>query len=176
MPVIMKECPELAICIDNGIGWGREDAVEFVVRDNVKTRQYNSWTEESLALAEKADAEVWTFNYGPYRLSFGFSQLRMNSYGSHQWADLWDSYNFQWQYSRLSEKGVVSSLQIERMHEGIVDYFAGMYLKKLIAEQDACGNKALADYGRQVIKEVTADLPVLHDPTVKLALAVNDAC
>ena len=141
MPVIMKECPELAAVIDNGIGWGNKNAIEFAVRDQVKHRQYNSWSEESLAIAQKDDAEVWTFNYGPFRLAFGLAQLRMNSHGHHQWADLWDSYNFQWQFSRLSDKGVVTSLQIERMYEGIVDYASGVYLMQLIAKQEKLEQK-----------------------------------
>ena len=81
MPVIMKECPALAAVVDNGIGYGRKHATEYGARDRVKHRQYNSWTEEALATAAKDGAEVWSFNYMPSRLAFGFLQQRLNSKG-----------------------------------------------------------------------------------------------
>ncbi len=163
MPVIMQVCPELGAAVDNGIGYGRKQATEYGARDKVRHRQYNSWTEEALAEAAKDGAEVWTFNYDSSRLSFGFTQQRLNSRGNHQWADLWDAFNFQWQFTRLSGKGVVSSLAVEKIHEGCVDYAACEYLKQLIDEQEKSGNARLAEFGKQVLKDVSADLPVQGD-------------
>ncbi len=162
MPVIMKTAPEYAVVIDNGIGWGRTTCTEYAARDHVKFRQYNSWTEEALAQAKKEDATVMTFNYDTSRLSNGFTQVRIGSRGHHQWADLWDAANYQWQFSHLSEKGVVTSLGMERMHEGVVDYAACAYLEKLAAEQAAKGNVKLADEARKVLSEVSMDLSVNH--------------
>ncbi|NMA42159.1 MAG: hypothetical protein GX946_02115 [Oligosphaeraceae bacterium] len=162
MPVIMKEFAEYAAVIDNGIGWGRKTATEYAARDQVRHRQYNSWTEEALANAEAENAEVWTFNYATSRLANGFLQSRMNSKGHHQWADLWDASNFQWQFTRLSPKGVVTSLNAEWMHEGCVDYAACEYLKTLIAECEAAGNTTLAAEGKAVLAEIFRDLSVNH--------------
>lgn len=175
MPVILKEAPEHAVVVDNGIGWGRTTATEYAARDHVKYRQYNSWTDESLALAAKDQAEVWSYNYNATRLSFGFTQIRLNSKGHHQWADLWDASNYQWQYSRLSDKGVVTSLEMERIHEGCVDYAACEYLKSLIAEQAKSGNTELAEYGRKVLAEVSGDLPVVHTSAQNYSFLLSDA-
>lgn len=174
MPVLMKVCPERAAVVDNGIGYGRKNAIDYGARDRVHHRQYNSWDEAGLAAAGKDGAEVWSFNYGPSRLVQGFLQQRLNSKGHHQWADMWDSYNFQWHYTKLTDQGVVSSLEVERMHEGCIDYAACEYLKKLIAEQEKSGNRELADFGRQVLKDVAADLPVLGDTARNYASLLSD--
>ncbi len=163
MPVLMKVCPERAAVVDNGIGYGRKDAIDYGARDRAPLRQYNSWTDEGLADAHKNGAEVLAFNYALSRLSFGFQMQRLGAKGNHQWADMWDSYNFQWQYTKLSEKGVVSSLDVEKGHEGCIDFAACEYLSELIAAQEKSGNTELAEFGRQVLKDVSADLPVLGD-------------
>ena len=58
---------------------------------------------------------------------------------------------------------MVSSLPMEQVHEGCVDYAACEYLKQLIAEQEKSGNRKLAEFGRQVLKNVSANLPIQHD-------------
>lgn len=161
MPVIMKECPELSFFVDNTLGYD-STLPDFGARDHVKHRQYNSWTEEALQKAEKDKAEIWSYNYGPTRLAFGFLQQRLRSKGHHQWADQWISPKMQWQFLRLSDKGVVSSLEVEQIHEGIVDYAACEHLKRLIMEQEKSGNVSLAEFGRKVLKDVSADLPIVN--------------
>ncbi|MBO7741440.1 MAG: hypothetical protein J6S21_02700, partial [Victivallales bacterium] len=163
MPVIMKVAPELGAVVDNGMGWGRKTCTEYADRDNVKHRQYNSWTDESLAEAKRDGAEVFTFNYSVARINSGFTQIRMNSLGHHQWADLWDASNYQWQMNRLSTAGVVTCLASERMHEGIVDYSACRLLQDLVAKCRAKGLNELAEMGEKTLKDVTADLSVNHN-------------
>ena len=162
MPVIQREAPERAIVLDNGIGWGRKNATEYAVRDHAPYRCYNSWTEESLETALRDHAEISTFNYGNTRLANGFTQFRLHSTGHLQWADLWDSYNYQWQYTRLTEAGVMSSLEVENRHEGVVDYAATCYLETLIAQAEKSGRLQLAADGRKVLNDLISDLEITH--------------
>ena len=172
MPVIMKDFSEYAAVIDNGIGWGRSTATEYAARDHVHHRMYNSWTEEALANAEAEDAEIWTFNYATTRLANGFLQSRMNSHGHHQWADLWDASNYQWQYSRLSPQGEVTSLNVEWMHEGMVDYAACELLKSLVARCEADGRPDLAAHGKEILAQVFAGLSVTHSTAQNYGMMV----
>lgn len=174
MPVLMKVCPERAVVVDNEIGYGRSQEVDRGARDKVPYRQYNSWTEAALENAGKDQAQILLFNYNPSRLSFGFLPQSMNAVGCHQWADLWDSWNFQWQYTRLSEDGVVSSLEVERIHEGCVDYAACEFLKKLIQRKEQAGETELAEKGKQVLKKVTTDLPCQGDAARNLSAILKD--
>ncbi len=173
MPVILRECPELAAFVDNTIGYDKT-LPDFGARDKIRHRQYNSWTEEALENAVKDGAEVWSYNYDPSRLAYGFLQQRLGSKGNHQWADLWDAFNFQWQFTRLSDKGVVSSLEVEKIHEGCIDYAACEYLKQLIDEQEKSGNAKLVEFGRQVLKDVSADLPVVGDTARNYGYLLTD--
>lgn len=175
MPVIMKTAPEHAVVIDNGIGWGRTTCTEYAERDHVKWRQYNSWTEEALERARQENAVVMTFNYATSRLSNGFTQFKIGSLGHHQWADLWDADNFQWQFSRLSEQGVVTSLGMEQMHEGCVDYAACAYLRQLIAEQTAKGNLEAAAEAQEVLDSVVSGLSVNHQTAQNYGMVFTNA-
>lgn len=173
MPLLMRVAPERAIVVDNEIGYGRAGEVDRGAKDHVRYRQYNSWTREALKDAEKDHAEILLFNYNPARLSFGFLPQSMNARGNHQWADLWDAWNFQWQYTRLSEDGVISSLEIEQIHEGCVDYAACEYLRALIRQQEKSGNHSLAEKGRAVLRKVTEDLPCSGSSARNLAGLLN---
>ncbi len=175
MPVIMATAPEKAVVIDNGIGWGRTNCTEYGRRDNVCLRQYNSWTDEALERAKADGADVMTFNYAALRLSNGFTQVRCNSLGHHQWADLWDASNYQWQFSRLSEAGVVTSLAMEFSHEGAVDYAACAYLKRLAAERAAQGDTKADDEAAAVLRDVSADLSVNHTTAQNYAALFTNA-
>ena len=173
MPVLMKVCPERAVVVDNEIGYGRNGEIDRGARDKVPYRQYNSWTEAALENAEKDQAQILLFNYNPSRLSFGFLPQSMNASGCHQWADLWDSWNFQWQYTRLSEDGVVSSLEVERIHEGCVDYAACEFLKELIQRKEQAGETELAEKGKKVLEKVTAGLPCQGDTARNLSAILS---
>ncbi len=175
MPVIMGVCPEKALVIDNGIGWGRTTATEYALRDGVRHRQYNSWTDESLALAARDGAEVYSFNYSGTRFTNGFVQIRLGSLGHHQWADLWDADNYQWQYSRLSEAGVVTSLTMEKMHEGGVDYAACLYLKQLAEEAAVKGDAKSAAMAAAALRDVSGDLSVNHTTAQNESFLFSDA-
>ncbi len=175
MPVIMATARDYAVVIDNGIGWGRTNCTEYGRRDNVPLRQYNSWTDEALDRAEADGAKVMTFNYAPTRLGYGFTQVRCRSLGHHQWADMWDASNYQWQFSRLSEQGVVTSLDMEKSHEGCVDYAACAYLRRLADERAAQGDQALADYAEQILRDVSADLSVNHTTAQNYAYLFSNA-
>ena len=160
-PILMKVCPEKAALVDNGIGYGRKNAIDYGKRDKIPFRQYNSWEEEALVDAHENGAEVSSMNYGFNRLTYGFIQQRIGGTGHCQWADLWDSYNFQWHYLKLTPSGVVSCLEMERAHEGCIDAAACAYLRTLIERAKAKGVDAEAiESAEEALKLVSSDLPV----------------
>ena len=113
---------EHALCLDNPSIY---PVCDYGHRDNYLYRQYNSWGETTLANAQLAGAEVWTYNYSYQRPSFGLLLAKLNSRGHHQWAE-WKT-----RYITLpTECGVISSLQAEKLHEGITDYRYLMLLKQ----------------------------------------------
>lgn len=117
-PVLKKISPEKIIVVDNDIGYGRKNAIDRGARDNIKYRQYNSWEEDSLKKAESDGAEIWGYNYGFSRATYGFLQQRLGSTGYHQWADQWINYV----YSIITHNGVISSIELEQSRDGRFDY------------------------------------------------------
>ena len=118
---------DLALILDNSVGAGKVNAVDRGHRDGYRFRQYNSWTDEAIAQAEKDGAEVWSYNYSYKRPSFGLLLHRLNSRGHLQWADTWGK---NYTISIPADNGVVSSLKYEMAHEGIADYRWLLALKK----------------------------------------------
>ena len=179
--------------IDNDIGYGRKNAVDRGARDKFKVRQYNSWTANALKAAQKDKAEIWTYNYGGYnRGNFGFLQQRLNSKANHQWADMWQGRkgSGNWIFCLLTDKGVVSSLQYERVHEGINDFAYCSLLKQKIAKLQST-NPEKAQNAQRTLDSIVEELPLngpafrnwmkyVSDDTLdlkrwQLALAVNSA-
>jgi hypothetical protein len=110
---------ERALLLDNSICEGKADALDRGARDGYRFRQYNSWTDAALEQARKDGAEVWTYNYSCLRPSFGLLLHRLNSRGHHQWADQWAE---RWTIAVPTDRGVISSLKYEVVHEGTIDY------------------------------------------------------
>lgn len=158
LPVLKELCADKTAVIDNDIGYNRKPETDRGHRDMVNHRQYNSWTEQAFADAQKDGAEVWTFNYGTHRMSFGFLQVKMGSKGRHQWADLWSGNpdESSYSYSILSDNGVITTRVMEQFHEGRLDWAACKLLAELADKLGGDDAKA----ARKVLTAVTADLPI----------------
>ena len=139
---------EHEIIIDNDIGQGRKNAIDRGERDHFKRRQYNSWTEAGLAAAKRDGAEVWSYNYGWKRNAFGLLQLRLDSHGHHQWADQW-TLGGKWYVTLLTDDGIVSSLKMERAHEGVNDYRTAQWLRAVNPNQ-----------AKKLIPQLVSDIPI----------------
>ena len=151
---------DLALILDNSVGAGKVNAVDRGHRDGYRFRQYNSWTDEAIAQAEKDGAEVWSYNYSYKRPSFGLLLHRLNSRGHLQWADTWGK---NYTISIPADNGVVSSLKYEMAHEGINDYRWLLALKK--------NNDALR---RNMVKEIPVDNAGANAYASNLSLSRND--
>lgn len=151
---------DLSMILDNSVGAGKVNAVDRGHRDGYRFRQYNSWTDEAIAQAEKDGAEVWSYNYSYKRPSFGLLLHRLNSRCHHQWADTWGK---AYTISIPADNGVVSSLKYEMAHEGITDYRWLMALKKK--------NDALR---RDMVKEIPVDNAGANAYAANLPVSRND--
>lgn len=167
--VLLKEAPEYAAILDNSVyhaflkGLKVEDC-DFGARDKVPLRQYNTWPKKALENAQEDNAAIWSYNYDAKRLSFGFAQQRLKSAGHHQWADQWGpiSPHEGWIFNRISSQGIVTSLEMEMIHEGCVDYAACEYLKTLISRLRKNGKDSLADRLQKNLQSAFMDLPTMR--------------
>jgi hypothetical protein len=153
---------ENEIVIDNDIGQGRKNAVDRGERDKFIRRQYNSWTEEGLAAAKRDGAEVWSYNYGWNRCAFGLLQLRLDSRGHHQWADQW-MLGGEWYVTMLQDDGVVSSVKMERAHEGVNDYRTAQWLRRVNPAEAA-----------RLIPQLVAGMPIKRNEFYHYITASQD--
>ena len=163
--LIGKISPDPLMVVDNDIGYGRQDAIDRGKLYGIKHRQYASWTPEAVNDAAKDQAEVWTYNHGPFRASFGLFQMRINSHGHHQWADQWHglpgkaSYaGTNYAYSFITPDGkIISSAEYERIQEGRTDLGFCQKLQELIASQP---DRPASRQAAAVLQSVYSDIPV----------------
>jgi hypothetical protein len=161
MPVLKKVAPEKMIMLDNSVGFGRKDEVDCGHRDQFPVRQYNSWTKKAIADAKRDGAEVRSYNYDMYRAAWGFEQQRLNSNGHHAWADQWGQWQAVWTYSKIDEKGhVTSSVQYERIREGRFDYLYCNTLKYYVDCLKQAGKGETGDILWRDFLSIIADMPV----------------
>ncbi len=147
--------------IDNDIGYNRSDAVDRGNTDNFPVIQYNSWEDKALDTAHKNHREVWAYNYGFHRGSFGFLLTRLGATGNHQWAEMWITNDkYYWQTLAFLQDGVCSGMNYEWMHEGISDYRYVQLLRAKIDQLRRAGKKKEAERLEAVIREVSADIPI----------------
>ena len=152
-----KIAPELLIAVDNSIGFGRKNAVDNGERLKFPVRQYNSWTEEGIADAKRAGAEVRSYNYDHFRSSLGFEQQRLETTGHHGWADHW---GIKWVYSRVSSDGkITSSVQYERLREGRYDYLYCNVLEYYVEQLKKTDKKQSQQMWNR-FEDMIADMPV----------------
>lgn len=107
------------ILLDNPTAAQIDQGIDFGHSMRYKRRQYNTWTDKGLAQTAAVGDEVWSYNFGFRRPSYGILLHRLNSQGHHQWADVWGK---PWTSTVARPDGVVSSIRIESCHEGMVDY------------------------------------------------------
>ncbi|MHB9071504.1 MAG: hypothetical protein ACYC54_14195 [Sedimentisphaerales bacterium] len=164
-PVLCAIDPNIALIIDNGIGypgapWTEIDRGD---RDNLKFREYNSWTDEALAAARADNAEVRGYNLGFTRSAVGQYGQRINSTGYHQWADQWRGESApDWMYARITASGIVGSIQMDRIREGIDDRAYYYTLEQLITQLDAAGQTQEAANARSTLESVVSGVPLRH--------------
>lgn len=147
--------------IDNDIGYNRSDAVDRGNTDNFPVIQYNSWEDKALDTAHKNHREVWAYNYGFHRGSFGFLLARLGATGNHQWAEMWitDTKHY-WQTLAFLQDGVCSGMNYEWMQEGISDYRYLQLLREKIARLRHAGKDSEAQKLEKIIRQVSADIPI----------------
>ncbi len=147
--------------IDNDIGYNRTDAIDRGNTDNFPVIQYNSWEDKALDTAHKNHREVWAYNYGFHRGSFGFLLTRLGATGNHQWAEMWitDTKHY-WQTLAFLQDGVCSGMNYEWMQEGISDYRYVQRLREKIARLRHAGKNNEAQKLEEVIRQVSADIPI----------------
>ena len=164
---------ERDIILDNDIGYGRTHAIDRGARDGYKHRQYNSWEQSGIDNARKDHAEVWTYNLGFSRLSWGFALARYDSHGNHQWADKWGIPEYRHSFS--TGNGVISSLQYETVHTGITDFRYIQKLKEKIAILRRTGNPQEAEKLAQLIGRQIQDIPLEGPRLGTLGITITDA-
>ena len=164
MPVLLKEAPRRAYLVDNAIGYGRKgaEAIDRGVRDGLRVRQYNNWTEEALAAARRDGAQIWSYNLGWPRAAWGWYLWRTGSTGYHQWADRFVFNNAEggWIHSLITPQGVVTSVSFERAREGVEDYRTFATLAARADRLDARGLHDAAREIRDLLAETVADVPI----------------
>jgi len=163
MPLVREISPERFLVLDNDIGYGRPHAVDRGHRDRAPVRQYNSWPESALRDARQDGADVWTYNYGGYhRANFGFLQLRLGSVGNHQWADHWTMPDNRpaWVYSLIEGDRVLTSVEYERIRNGLEDLAVIRTLESRIRALRKRGHTAEAERGEADLRAVVGDFPV----------------
>jgi hypothetical protein len=170
-PVLKKIAPEKVVIIDDGIGHNRKNAVDLGARDQLKYRQYNSWTNEALKKAEEDKASIWSYNFGIRRASFGFLQIRLGSCGFHQWADQWRNYV----YSIPVSDGIISSVEYERVRAGRNDFEYFTTLKSYIEKLKSKGFDKEAENALNALKKIIADIPVKNKAFSGWAAAEKDS-
>ncbi len=158
LPVMLKIAPEKLIIVDNSVGFGRKNEIDYGQKYNFPVRQYNSWTEEALANAERSGAEIRSYNYARFRASWGFEQQRLHSNGHHDWADHW---GHTWIYSRVDAHGhVTSSVQYERIREGRFDYLYCNTLRYYARRLRRKGMTKQANDIEKAFEWLISDMPV----------------
>ncbi len=165
-PVLRNIVGDDAFLIDNGIGYGNDNKIiDRAARDKIKIRQYNNWTATGLrAVRDLPGAELWNYNGGWSRGIFGLYNLTTGSTGNHQWADQWQNPpadgSTSYQVSRIQDDGVVTSIEMERAHEGLCDIAYYQKLQHLISALKDKGLKDEANKGQSVLSEISRDVPL----------------
>ncbi len=129
MPELLRVARDRAFLVDNAIGYppnAGEEPIDRGARDNLQIREYNNWTEKGLADVRRDGAEVWIYNLGCLRATWGLYQQRVGSTGCHQWADQWGQRKGRdtdpvYTYTIITPKGMVGSVYMERCREGLDD-------------------------------------------------------
>jgi|GEM_PF-1537616 len=173
----MRVAGPRSLLVDNGIGYGRAGEIDRGHRDGIAVREYNNWTEQALADARSDGAQVWSYNLGWTRAAVWLYTQRTGSRGYHQWADLWlhDRIPLQWVASLIEPGGVVTSTDMEMLHEGLCDV---AYAQRLQDEADrlaAAGQGTLAAAARAVLAAITADVPIQRYEFLAWAATLSDA-
>ncbi len=147
--------------VDNDIGYGRSNAIDRGNDDNFPIVQYNSWEDSALQKARENNRQIWAYNYGFKRSSFGFLLERLGATGNHQWADMWyTDEKHHWVFTAFLEDGVVTGMNYEWTHAGIDDYRYMKLLKAKIAELESKNMAAEAAAAKQVLVTVSKDIPI----------------
>jgi sugar phosphate isomerase/epimerase len=162
MPILKEMAPDKAYIVDNAVGWGYE-TIDRGVRDQIPIREYNNWTPEAIAAANRDNAQVRTYNYGFTRGAFGFCQRALNTTGYRQWADQFvhsTLENYRWQVIRIRHEGMITSVDMERSREGMIDQGYYNTLLLLAEKLKSQGLKDVEDSVLKTLKEVVADIPM----------------
>ena len=162
LPVIKEFMPNDTLIVDNQIGYGREKELDRGHRDNIKNRQYNSWTSKALQDVYKDGANVWSFNFDLQRVTFGLFQQRLNSQGYHQWADQWVGTSKEpfWRYCIISHNGISTTRSMEKAHDGRLDLAACKLLQAKIKDLK---NKKLDSTAKELnllLNGLLSDIPI----------------
>ncbi len=128
--------------------------------------QTHPWpaSKKMMAMARAAKRpELWLYNAGVDRLSYGFYVWKARALGRWQWHYQWDdtSYNpflgYHWAVAWPAPDGLVSSVGYEQIAMGIVDYKYVELLENLIAAAKKAG--AAADSATQLLARIEAAIP-----------------
>jgi hypothetical protein len=151
-----------SLLVDNSIGYGRAGEIDRGHRDGIAVREYNNWTEEGLANARADGAAVWSYNLGWTRAAVWLYTLRTGSTGYHQWADQWlhDRFPLEWVATLIEPDGVVTSTDMEMLHEGLCDLAYAQCLQDEADRLDAAGQRARAAAARGVLATLVDGVPI----------------
>jgi hypothetical protein len=128
--------------------------------------QTHPWpqSKKMMAIARaEGKPELWLYNAGVDRLSYGFYVWKAGAVGRWQWHYQWGdtSYNpfvgYHWAVAWPSPDGVVSSVGYEQIAMGIVDYRYVELLEDLIAKAKKAGMDTAA--ARRRLAEIRAGIP-----------------
>ena len=164
--VLREACGGKDYIVDNDIGYGRKNAVDRGNTDNFGIIQYSSWEEGALKKAKEAGRTVWIYNYGGFsRANYGFLMQKLGATGNHQWADMWYSplptaKRHNRVYSLFCTDGMISSVQYERVYEGINDYAHCYMLKELNKKLIEKGFREEARKNEEILAGILKNIPV----------------
>ena len=168
---------ERTLLVDNEIGYGITGEIDRGHRDGIGVREYNNWTEAGLTQARADGAQVWSYNMGWTRAVVWLYTLRTGSSGYHQWADQWlhDQRPHEWLQTWVEADGVVTSTNMEMVHEALCDIAYGQRLEAEATHLDQAGHAPAAAAARQVLAALVAEAPVQRYEFMAWAAARTDA-
>ena len=165
MPILQEIAPAEAYFVDNSVGYERytNEASDRATRDKLLFREFNNWNEAGLENARKQGSEIRSYNMGWQRSSFGLYNERIGSTGHHMWADQVGTRSVgepNCQFTLIKPDGIVSSIPMERVREGIDDRAYYYTLRGYIAELEKKNKLQAAKACEQVLYSIAMDVPL----------------
>jgi hypothetical protein len=144
-----------------------QDGVDYMpMVDRMDVIQTHPWDRSAkmIEYAQKHEKpELWTYNAGIDRLSFGFGVWRLRAKGRWQWHYQWHTFPFDpfdsgWGAVYASPDGPISTVGYEWTREGIDDYRYLFTLKQEMAKAGA-EKKDVVAAAEKLLAEIDRDVP-----------------